>query len=63
VLIGNNETIVGQWRKVAERWLNQLGKEWGKNFVYLTSYDMVGVATFVFVSSPIFSRILQHEWV
>jgi len=31
-----------------------------KNFVYLTSYDMVGIATFVFISGTLFNRVTNH---
>ena len=30
--------------------------------MYLTSYDMVGIATFVFISGALFNRVQQHEW-
>ncbi len=34
-----------------------------KSYVYLNSYDLVGLSTFVFVSNKIYNRVHQQEWV
>jgi hypothetical protein len=34
-----------------------------KKYIYLTSYDLVGIATFVFVSLPLCDKIHYQEWV
>jgi hypothetical protein len=62
VLIGGNDTIVGQWRQVIERHLNEVGAAKDKAFVHLASNDMVGVATFVFVSGSLYNRVFQTSW-
>lgn len=62
VLLGNNETIVSHWRRVIEKYLNELSADRKKAFVYLTSNDMVGVATFVFVSGQLYNRVYLQEW-
>ncbi len=30
--------------------------------MYLTSYDMVGIATVVFISGDLYNRVYMHEW-
>jgi len=62
VLMGNNINIVGRWKKMIEKHLSDVGKDLGKTFVHLTSNDMVGIATFVYVSGHLFNRIYKHEW-
>ena len=60
--MGNNEDIVSKWQKVIEKHLNDVGQDVGKSFVHLASHDLVGIATFVFVSGNIYNRIYKHEW-
>lgn len=62
VLLGNNESIVNEWEKVIEKYLNDVGHDLGKSFVHLTSRDMVGIATFVFISGALFNRVYKSEW-
>jgi synaptojanin len=62
VLMGNNSNVVGSWRKKVEKHLNEVGQDHGKSFVHLTSHDMVGIATFVFVSGTWFNKVYKHEW-
>jgi hypothetical protein len=62
VLMGDNKSIVSEWRTVIENYLNDAGHENGKSFVHLTSYDMVGVATFVFSCGQLYNRVYKHEW-
>lgn len=62
MLLGNNQSIVISWRRVIEKYLHEVGNEVQKNFVYLTSYDMVGIATFVFVNGSLFNRVVSHQW-
>ena len=45
-----------------EKHLNDVGQDVGESFVHLTSYDMVGIASFVFVNGKYFNRICKHEW-
>lgn len=35
----------------------------GKSFVSLTSYDLVGMCTMVFVSGAIYNHVYKQEWV
>lgn len=62
VLVGDNQDIVSKWQKVIEKHLNDVGQDMGKSFVHLTSNDLVGISTFVFVSGTLFNRIYRHEW-
>lgn len=57
VLIGNNDRTVEGWKQMVEKYLNEGGN---KNFVYLTSSHMVGVATLVFVSQALQNRVLYY---
>lgn len=60
VLMGNNMNIVAKWKRMIEKHLMDVGKDMGKTFVHLTSNDMVGIATFVYVSSDLNNRIYKH---
>ena len=60
--MGNNENIVSKWQRVIEKHLNDVGQDVGKSFVHLTNHDLVGIATFVFVSGTLFNRVYKHEW-
>lgn len=62
MLLGNNQGITSSWRGVIERYLQEMEGETKKSFVYLSSYDMVGIATFVFISAAMFNRVVDHEW-
>lgn len=62
VLLGNNETIVDRWRKQIDRSLNFIGGRAGRNYVYLTGRDLVGLACFVFVSGHLYNRVHLSLW-
>ena len=55
VLLGNNETITSVWRKVIWNHLNN--NHSSKKYEFLTGKDLIGIATFVFVSEHIYDRI------
>jgi hypothetical protein len=62
VLIGNNDNVVEHWRKMIESFLQEVTHGSNKTYVYLTSYDMVGIATLVFISGDLYNRVYMHEW-
>ena len=53
---------MSSWRAVVEKHLEEVGAETHKNLVYLSSHDMVGISTFLFVSGRLFNRVLEHQW-
>ena len=62
VLIGSNDKIVEHWRKMIEAYLGEATANSNKAYVYLSCYDMVGIATLVFVSGALYNRVYMHEW-
>lgn len=45
-----------------ESYLHEATLGSNKTYVYLTSYDMVGIATLVFISGDLYNRVYMHEW-
>lgn len=62
MLIGDNQSIVSQWREVIEKQLISMTENKNKMYACLTSYDLVGIATFVFVSGIYYNRVVKQEW-
>ena len=61
-MLGNNETIVDRWCKQIDLALNEIGSRVGKKFVYLTGKDLVGIASFVFVSDKLQQKVHMMHW-
>lgn len=60
VLIGSSENVLDHWKRMIETYLHEISSN--KAFVFLTGYDMVGVATLVFVSGALYNRVALQEW-
>jgi hypothetical protein len=60
VLIGSSENVLDRWRRMVETHLHEFNSN--RAFVFLTGYDMVGVATLVFVSGALYNRVTHQEW-
>lgn len=43
-----------------EAYLNEVTANSNKVYVYLSCYDMVGIATLVFISGALYNRVCMH---